>query len=75
MEHEFGMAFLNRKLAPNIETIFLMPDEKYAYVSSSAVKEIAFYGGSLSCFVTKCVEKALQDKVKEIRRKINILKE
>ena len=75
MEHEFGMAFLNRKLAPNIETIFLMPDEKYAYVSSSAVKEIAFYGGSLSCFVTKCVEKALQEKVKEIRRKINILKE
>jgi len=75
MEHEFGMAFLNRKLAPYIETIFLMPDEKYAYVSSSAVREIAFYGGSLSCFVTKCVEKALREKVKEIRKKINILKE
>jgi pantetheine-phosphate adenylyltransferase len=75
MEHEFGMAFLNRKLAPNIETIFLMPDENHAYLSSSAVREIAFYGGSLSCFVTKCVEEALRKKVEEIKANIHVLKE
>ncbi len=75
MEHEFRMAFINRKLAPNIETIFLMPDEKFAYLSSSSVREIAFYEGNLSCFVTKCVEKALRVKVKELKRNMKILKE
>ena len=62
MDHEFTMASLNRKLYPEIETVFLMPSDDYAYLSSSAVREIAFYGGDVSQFVTPFVEKKLKEK-------------
>ena len=62
MDHEFTMASLNRKLYPEIETVFLMPSEEYAYLSSSAVKEIAYYGGDVSQFVTPFVEKRLRER-------------
>jgi len=65
MDHEFTMASLNRKLYPEIETIFLMPSEEYAYLSSSAVREIAFYGGDVSQFVTDFVKKRLEEKFKK----------
>ena len=68
MDHEFTMASLNRKLYPEIETVFLMPSDEYAYLSSSAVREIAFYGGDVSPFVTRFVEKKLKEKMEQLRR-------
>ena len=58
-EVEFQMALMNRKLAPEIETIFLMPDETYTYLSSSIVKEIAKLGGDISSFVPARVRERL----------------
>ena len=62
MDHEFTMASLNRKLYPEIETLFLMPSDEHAYLSSSAVREIAFYGGDVSQFVPRVVEEKLREK-------------
>jgi pantetheine-phosphate adenylyltransferase len=50
-DYEFQLAGMNRKLAPEVETLFLTPDEKYAYISSSLVREIAALGGDVSDFV------------------------
>ena len=50
-EYEFQMALTNRKIAGNVETVFLMPSEKYSYISSTLVREIAKYGGNISEFV------------------------
>jgi len=50
-EYEFQMALTNRKLAPEIETLFMMPKEIHSYVSSSTVKEVARLGGDISEFV------------------------
>lgn len=61
-EFEFQMALMNRKLAPKVETIFLMPKEDYTYLSSRIVKEIARLGGDVSSFVPPLVEAALQRK-------------
>jgi pantetheine-phosphate adenylyltransferase len=54
-EYEFQMALTNRKLAPEVETLFLMPKEIYSYLSSSIVREIAELRGDLSDFVPSCV--------------------
>jgi len=54
-EYEFQLAGMNRKLAPEIETLFLTPAENYAYISSSLVREIAALGGDVSSFVHKNV--------------------
>ena len=54
-EYEFQLAGMNRKLAPEIETLFLTPAEQYAYISSSLVREIAALGGDVSPFVHKNV--------------------
>ena len=59
-EYEFQMALTNRKMAPEIETLFMMPSESLAYVSSSTVREIARYGGDLSGMVTSAVMKHLK---------------
>src|SRR2546426_12747160 len=61
-EFEFQMALMNRKLDPEIETIFLMPKEEYTYLSSRIVKEIAKLGGDVSAFVPPPVAKALAKK-------------
>ncbi len=50
-EYEFQMALTNRKIAPDVETVFLMPGEKYSYISSTLVREVAKYGGDVSEFV------------------------
>ena len=50
-EYEFQMALTNRKLAPEIETIFMMPKEIHSYVSSSIVREVASLGGNIRDFV------------------------
>ncbi len=59
-EYEFQMALTNRRLAPEIETLFMMPSENLAYVTASTVREIASYGGDTTPFVTKCVQKRLE---------------
>ena len=59
-EYEFQMALTNRKMAPEIETLFMMPSENLAYVSSSTVREIARYGGDLSGMVTPAVLRNLK---------------
>ncbi|MGV6857986.1 MAG: pantetheine-phosphate adenylyltransferase [bacterium] len=59
-DYEFQLAGMNRKLAPDVETFFLTPDEKYAYLSSTLVREIARLGGDMSPFVDEMVCKALK---------------
>ena len=61
-EYEFQMALMNRKLADEIETVFLMPHEKYSYLSSRLVKEIALLGGDVSAFVTPMAERMLKER-------------
>jgi pantetheine-phosphate adenylyltransferase len=58
-EHEFQLASMNRRLAPQVETLFLTPAEQYAYISSSLVREIAALGGDVSEFVHPAVNAAL----------------
>jgi len=64
-EYEFQMALMNRRLAPTIETVFMMPAEEYSYVSSRLVKEVATLGGDITGLVPKNVEKRLNDRVRE----------
>ncbi len=61
-EYEFRMALTNRRLAPEIDTLFLMPDEQLTFISATIVKEVAAWGGDLSSFVPKHVAKALRKK-------------
>ena len=61
-EYEFQLANMNRALNPKIESIFLTPAEKFSYVSSSLVSEIASLDGDVSKFVTPNVESALKNK-------------
>lgn len=63
-EYEFQLANMNRALAPQMESIFLTPSEKFSYLSSSLIREIASLGGDVSQFVPKVVEDALQKKCK-----------
>ncbi|MES9900941.1 MAG: pantetheine-phosphate adenylyltransferase [Sedimenticola sp.] len=58
-EYEFQLAGMNRRLAPEVETMFLTPAEQFAYISSSLVKEIAALGGDVSEFVHPAVGSAL----------------
>ncbi len=60
-EHEFQLATMNRKLAPEMETIFLTPDEGFTYISSSLVREVAFMGGDVGPFVPPVVKAALRE--------------
>ena len=64
-EYEFQMALTNRRLAPEIETLFMMPSESLAYVTASTVREIASYGGDTAPFVTEAVERHLQKRKEE----------
>ncbi|WP_295543763.1 pantetheine-phosphate adenylyltransferase [uncultured Thiohalocapsa sp.] len=59
-EYEFQLAGMNRRMAPDIETLFLTPAEQYAYISSSLVKQIARLGGDVSAFVPPTVHTALR---------------
>lgn len=59
-ELEFNMALMNRHLKPEIETIFVMPNEQYSYTSSTLVKQVAKYGGDVSHFVPPNVAAALK---------------
>jgi len=61
-EYELQMAMMNRRLAPDLETAFLMPNEAFSYVSSRLVREVARLGGDVSGLVPPAVAKALKDK-------------
>jgi len=65
-EYEFQMDLMNRKLNPQIETVYLMTDQRYSYLSSSIVKEIAQLGGCTKNLVPSLVEKRLLEKFKDI---------
>ena len=65
-EYEFQLASMNRHLAPNVETLFLTPDEDYSFISSSLVKEIARLDGDVSEFVCQEVEQAMAKRFKEL---------
>ncbi len=67
-EYEFQMALTNRRMAPEIETLFMMPSESLAYVTASTVREIASYGGDTSDFVTEAVQRRLVERVAAQRR-------
>ncbi|MBR9990773.1 MAG: pantetheine-phosphate adenylyltransferase [Gemmatimonadetes bacterium] len=62
-EYEFQMALMNRQLYPEVETIFLAPDEHYSYLSASLVREIAALGGDIAQFVSPHVLEALRRKL------------
>ena len=62
-EYELQMALMNRKLEPTLETVFMMPADKYSYVSSRLVREIAQLGGSIECLVPDLVERKLREKM------------
>ena len=62
-EHEFQMALTNRKLSPETETIFMMPNESFSYVSSKVIKQIASMNGDISKFVPEVVEEYLKKKL------------
>ena len=64
-EYELQMALMNRKLNGQFETVFLMPNEKYTYLNSSIVREIARLGGDVRNFVPPIVYKALRNKLKD----------
>jgi pantetheine-phosphate adenylyltransferase len=61
-EYEMQMAMMNRKLAPELETVFLVPSEAYSYISSRLVREVARLGGSAEGLVPDNVVRALEDR-------------
>jgi len=61
-EYELQMAMMNRELAPNMETVFLMPKNVYSYLSSRLVKEVASLGGDVSNLVPDVIERELKGK-------------
>jgi pantetheine-phosphate adenylyltransferase len=63
-EYEFQLAMMNRHVKPNFETIFLTPSEKYMFISSSLVREIAGYRGDITQFVHPQVAQALRQKLR-----------
>ncbi len=67
-EYEFQMALTNRKLSANIITVFLMPHERFTYLNSNIVREVARLRGDVSPFVPACVEEALKKKFEPVVR-------
>jgi pantetheine-phosphate adenylyltransferase len=61
-EFEFQLALMNRKLAPQTETVFLIPSEKYTFLSSNLIKDIARFNGDITNYVPEIVERRLKEK-------------
>jgi pantetheine-phosphate adenylyltransferase len=61
-EYEFQIALMNKKIANKIDTVFLMPDEKYTYLNSSIIRELSSYGKDVSDFVPTIVSIKLKEK-------------
>jgi pantetheine-phosphate adenylyltransferase len=62
-EYELQMALMNRKLQPDLETVFMMPAEQYSYLSSRLVREVGRLGGDISGLVPELVEQRLKEKL------------
>jgi pantetheine-phosphate adenylyltransferase len=62
-EYEFQLAGMNRKLYPDVETLFLTPAEQYTFISATMVREIAVLGGDVSTFVNPIVLKYIRQKL------------
>ncbi len=63
-EYEFQMALTNKKLNPELDTVFLTSDSQYMYLSSSMVKQIASLGGDISNFVPQCIHEQVFERLK-----------
>jgi len=61
-EFEFQLALMNRKLAPQTETVFLIPSEKYTFLSSNLIKDISRFNGDITNYVPEMVERRLKEK-------------
>jgi len=68
-EYELQMALMNRKLRPELETVFMMPSNQYSYLSSHLVREIAHLGGSIKGLVPEMVEEKLREKLDAVLKK------
>jgi len=66
-EHEFQMALINRKLAKEVETVFLMSSEENSYLSSTIIKDIANHRGSLTAFLHPEVAQRLQERIRSLQ--------
>lgn len=64
-EFEFQLALMNRKMDPDFETVFLMPNKQYIFLSSSMVREVAAHRGDVTCFVPECVNHRIREKFGE----------
>ena len=64
-EYEFQMAGMNRKLMPEVETLFLTPSDQYQFISSTFVREIAMLGGEVSQFVSPSVNQRLRERTRD----------
>jgi len=62
-EYELQMALMNRRLAPEIETVFMMAGEAYSFISSRIVKEVISLGGNITDLVPPCVEARLRQRI------------
>jgi len=67
-DYEFQLAGMNRSLMPDVETVFLTPKDKYQFISSTFVREIAVLGGEVDKFVSATVQKRLEEKVRSLGR-------
>ena len=67
-DYEFQLAGMNRSLMPNVETVFLTPSDKYQFISSTFVREIALLGGEVDKFVSPLVNERLMEKVRGLAR-------
>jgi pantetheine-phosphate adenylyltransferase len=67
-EYELQIALMNRRLNHNVETVFMMPSEEYTFLTSSIIKEVTSFGGSVKGLVPEEVEKALKEKYRDVKR-------
>lgn len=67
-DYEFQLAGMNRSLMPDVETVFLTPSDKYQFISSTFVREIAMLGGEVDKFVSPTVQQRLVEKVRSLGR-------
>jgi len=66
-EHEFQMALINRRLAEQVETVFLMPSEEYSYLSSTIIKDVANHGGQLTDFLHPEIARRLKERIRSLK--------
>ncbi|MDT8337335.1 MAG: pantetheine-phosphate adenylyltransferase, partial [Candidatus Izemoplasmatales bacterium] len=66
-DYEFQMTNFNHEISPDIDTVFLMTQGKYSFLSSSSVRELALFGGDVAPFVPANVKKAIERKIKQTK--------